>query len=186
MKSSDFTKLTEREISAGFIHDAKIFRLEEVRVILPDGNEAVRSVIRHNGAACILPVTGENIVLVAQYRVPAGRIMLELPAGKLDSVSEDPYDGAVRELEEETGFRAEKMEFLRKYIPAAGYSDEVIHIFVATGLYKTNTHPDEDEFVETILIPVEEAYEMCLDGRIEDSKTIIAVMTYYDRYVRNK
>ncbi len=182
--NNTYAHLSEQTISKKDIHDAGIFTLSEAEVILPDGKSAKRSVINHNGASCIIPVDGEDIIFVVQYRVAAGRLMLELPAGKLDSKNEDPYDCAKRELEEETGYCSDKITFLRKYIPAAGYSDEVIHIFTAEDLYKTQTHPDEDEFVEIERIPINRAYEMCLDGSVEDSKTIIGIMTYYDRYVR--
>ncbi len=174
-----FDHLREELISEKEVCDAGIFRLNELTVALPGGSEAKRSVIRHNGASCILPVDGNDFIFVAQYRTATGRIMLELPAGKLDGKGEDPYECAVRELEEETGLRAGKMQFMRKYIPAAGYSDEVIHIFHAEDLYSTYSHPDEDEFVEVVRINKDEAYEMCLDGRLEDSKTIIAILTYF-------
>ncbi len=184
MQENNFSGLEEKIISDEYIYDAKIFELRKLTVTLPDGNEAQRCVIKHKGASCILPVDGDDIIFVVQYRAAIGRLMLELPAGKFDSAGEDPYDCAVRELEEETGYNAGELVFLRKYIPAAGYSGEVIHLFVARNLTTTNAHPDEDEFVSIVRIPVEKAYEMCLDGRIEDSKTVIAVMTYYDRFIR--
>lgn len=184
MTKDNFQDLMEDIISEEDIYDAKIFELKKLTVKLPDGKEAPRCVIKHKGASCILPVDGDDIIFVVQYRAAIRRLMLELPAGKLDSEDEDPYDCAVRELEEETGYKAGEMIFLRKYIPAAGYSGEVIHLFVAKNLTKTYTHPDEDEFVSVVRIPVNEAYEMCLDGRIEDSKTVISVMTYYDRFIK--
>lgn len=179
-----FSHLNENIISSEDVFDAKIFDLKKITVTLPDKKEAERFIIKHRGASCILPVDGEDIIFVVQFRAAINRLMLELPAGKLDSIDEDPLDCARRELEEETGYNAAEMIYLRKYIPAAGYSSEIIHLYAAHGLTKSIAHPDADEFVDIVRIPFNKAYEMCLSGEIEDSKTIIAIMTYYDRFIR--
>ncbi|MBR6801220.1 MAG: NUDIX hydrolase [Eubacteriaceae bacterium] len=179
-----FSHLIEKTVSSQDVCDAKIFELKKLTVKLPDEKEAERYIIKHKGASCVLPIDGDDVIFVVQYRAAIGRIMLELPAGKLDSEDEDPYDCAVRELEEETGYNSRNMVFLRKYIPAAGYSSEVIHLYAATDLTRSAAHPDEDEFVDVVKIPMKKAYDMCVSGEIEDSKTVIAIMTYYERFIR--
>ncbi len=149
---------------------------EEVTVRLPDGRRATRDVIRHPGAVAVIALTDDGkIVLVHQYRTALECVTLEIPAGKLD-VGEDPEHAARRELEEETGYVADRMAFLGDIAPAVGYSDEILHLYMAMGLHFAGASPDEDEFIHVDLVDLGEMVDRVLDGRIVDSKTVAAVL----------
>ena len=145
-------------------------------VRLPNGAEHVHQVLRHPGAVGIIAVNEQaEILLVRQYRTALERVTLEIPAGKLD-FGEDPAHAAVRELSEETGYMPGKCESLGRFAPAAGYSDEIVWLFLATELERGQAHPDPDEFVEAEWVPLSVLVDSVLDARIEDSKTMIAAL----------
>lgn len=149
---------------------------DDVTVRLPDGRHAHRDVLRHPGAVAIIALTDDNkIVLVHQYRTALEQVTLEIPAGKLDA-GENPEHAARRELVEETGYEAERMAFLGCMAPAVGYSDEILHLYMAMGLHFTGASPDDDEFIHVDLVDLGEMVDQVLDGRIIDSKTMVAVL----------
>ena len=154
-----------------------IINVEHWQVSLPNGKTALREVVRHNGAAAIVPVDDEGYVtLVRQHRVVAGRFTWEIPAGKLDTPDEDPFSCAQRELEEETGLNAENWRLLSRIDTTPGFCTEKIALYLATGLSQHNTHPDEDEFLHITRIPLAEAVALCLKGELRDSKTVIGLL----------
>ncbi len=154
-----------------------IINVEHWQVSLPNGKTALREVVRHNGAAAIVPVDDEGYVtLVRQHRVVAGRFTWEIPAGKLDSPDEDPFACAKRELEEETGLNAENWRLLSRIDTTPGFCTEKIALYLATGLSQHATHPDEDEFLHITRIPLAEAVALCLKGELRDSKTVIGIL----------
>ena len=154
-----------------------IINVEHWQVSLPNGKTALREVVRHNGAAAIVPVADEGYVtLVRQHRVVAGRFTWEIPAGKLDSPDEDPFACARRELEEETGLNAENWRLLSRIDTTPGFCTEKIALYLATGLSQHATHPDEDEFLHITRIPLAEAVALCLKGELRDSKTVIGIL----------
>lgn len=168
-----------------------IFSAHQLEVRQPDGTLGRRDTIHHHGGAgvCVLRRGGElglaagspaQICLVRQWRVALGKITLEIPAGKLEE-GEDPAVCAARELEEETGLVAERLEFVAKSYGSPGFSDEATRIFLAHGLSRGAAHPDTDEFVATGWYGVEEALTAVREGLIDDAKTIVAV---YAAYVR--
>ena len=167
------SELREERIDGEKVYSGRILDLEVDRVRLPNGGEALREVVRHRGAVVILPLLGDGrLVLVRQHRYPTGEILLELPAGKLDP-GESPIDCALRELEEETGWRAAEATELGWFYTTPGFTDEVLHAFVATGLEAASDHlPDPDEAIEIVTLTIESALEACRDGGIRDSKTI--------------
>ncbi len=159
------------------VFDGKIIRLEHWTVKLPNGNLALREVACHPGAAAVVPLDEEgNIILVQQYRAPIGRLTLEIPAGKLDSPDEDPFECAQRELSEETGYIADSWRKLTVLETTPGFCNERIHLYLATGLKAGETHPDEDEFVATTRMPLKEAVAKVMDGTFRDGKTALAIM----------
>lgn len=152
-------------------------------VELPNGQPAKREYLGHPGAAAVLPfLDRRNIVLVKQYRHAVGKVTYEIPAGKLDE-GETPLECITRELEEETGFKPKKIEKLISFYPTTAFSNELLHIFVSFGLRRGKNHPDEDEFVETVIVDFFKAVEMVRRGEITDSKTVIALL-YFDNILK--
>ena len=169
--------LREKYLSGEEKFHGAIINVEHWQVELPDGRHALREVVKHNGAAAIVPVDEAGYVtLVRQHRVVAGRFTWEIPAGKLDSPDEDPFHCAKRELEEETGLNAENWRLLSRIDTTPGFCTEKIALYLATGLSQHNTHPDTDEFLHITKIPLSEAVALCLKGELRDSKTVIGIL----------
>ena len=153
-----------------------IFDVNRIHVTLPNGHESARDVVRHRGAVAVVALTDDGrICLVRQYRPALDRVTVEIPAGKLDP-GEDPLTCAKRELLEETGMVADRMAFLTTLATTPGFTDERIHLYMATGLTFGPAHPDEDEFLNVDLVPLDELIDAVLDGRIEDSKTVCGAL----------
>ena len=171
------TELFEKTVSSEQLYDGKVVKLFKDIVELPNGNTSVREIVRHVGAVCVVPITDKGeIILVKQFRYPFGRVLLELPAGKLDSPDEDPLEAAKRELSEETGASASSFEYLGAYLSTVAIFDEKIHMYLAKGLKMGSSHPDEDEFVEVVKMPLHDAVEMIMNGKIQDGKTQTAIL----------
>ena len=172
-----YEALTERQTASELIFDGKILHVYRDDIALPNGKPAERELIRHIGAVCVIPITDDGMaVMERQYRYPVGEVLLEIPAGKLDSKDEDHEEAARRELAEETGYEARELIPLGKFYPACAYSDEAIWMYLAKGLTGGQRHPDEDEFLDVELIPLTELVEMVLEGRIPDAKTQLAIL----------
>lgn len=159
------------------IYEGKILGLSVYDLVI-EGRKVKREIIEHRGAAAILAFDeNNNVILVKQHRFPHGYV-IEIPAGTLEK-REDPKKCAFRELEEETGFRARKMMPLITYYPSIGYNTEVIHCFVALGIKKiADLKLDEDEILSVVKMDLKKVISMIKTGKIQDSKTICAVMTY--------
>lgn len=154
----------------------RIFSIDKVDVTLPDGTPSSRDVLRHPGSVGIVALTDDSqIVLVHQYRTALERVTLEIPAGKLDP-GEDALECAARELKEETGITAGKLRYLTAIAVAIGYSDEILHLYMATDLSFGEAHPDDGEFLRIELMPLVDLVDLVLDGKIEDSKTMIGAL----------
>ena len=172
-----YEALREQQTASEEIFDGKILHLFRDDIRLPNGKPAEREVIRHVGAVCVIPVTEDGYaVMERQYRYPVDEVILEIPAGKLDSKEEDHEAAARRELEEETGYHAREMIPLGKFYPACAYSDETIWMYLAKGLEKGDRHLDADEFLDVELIPLRDLVKQVLAGEIPDAKTQIAVL----------
>ena len=170
------TMLEEIPLAEDVVYTGCIFNVNRLRVSLPNGREAVRDVVRHPGAVAIVALTDDGrICLVRQYRTALGRVTVEIPAGKLDP-GEDPLVCAKRELREETGMEAEQIAFLTTIGTSVGFCDELIHIYMATGLRFVASNPDDDEFLNVDLVPLPELIDAVLDGRIEDCKTVTGAL----------
>lgn len=154
----------------------KFLDVRSARVELPNGRVTGRDIVRHPGAAAVVALTESGkIVLVRQYRTAIDRVTVEIPAGKLDP-GEDPLECARRELHEETGFTATRMRHLTSIATSPGFCDEIIHIYMATGLTFDGANPDDDEFVNVDLVPLGELIDAVLDGKIEDAKTVVGAL----------
>ncbi|NPV52293.1 MAG: NUDIX hydrolase [Firmicutes bacterium] len=168
--------LFEEAKSTSPIFAGKIIKLRVDTVILPNGKEATREVIEHAPAVAIVPITDDGqVVFVRQYRYPVGEVLLEVPAGKLDD-GEPPSECALRELEEETGFTARSLEEVGAFYTTPGFSNELMHLFIARDLSRQAPRPDEDEFISTELIPIERALAMAKSGQIRDAKTLAGLL----------
>jgi ADP-ribose pyrophosphatase len=166
----------ESRISTETVFDGVLLNVNRDKARMPDGSESVREWIRHPGACTVLPVFDNgDIMLVRQFRYPMGQIFLEVPAGKIDAGEAEEVTAA-RELEEETGLRCSRLEYLGHNYPCIGYSDEVIHFYMAWGIEQLKTNTDSDEFLEPLRLPFREAVEMVYRGEITDSKTIIHLL----------
>ena len=165
----------EKKIASKEIYKGKIIDVYVDKVLLPNGNETYREVVRHCKASAILAFTDENtIILENQFRYPYDEMVLEIPAGKCDK-DEDPKDAAVRELEEETGYRANNITFLGEFYPTVAYTDEIIYLYLATDLVKTKQHLDADENLDYFEITFDELLKMVKEGKIKDGKTLAAI-----------
>ena len=168
--------LTEKTIECSTVFQGCLLRLDVDRVELPDGNTAPREYVRHPGGVGIVALTdNQEVLLVRQFRYPYGEILTEIPAGKRDP-GEEPLTTGMRELEEETGYRAASYTPLGKLYPTPGCLDEVVYLYLATGLTQAEAHPDEDEFVEVERCPLDEVVRRIMDGEITDAKTQIGIL----------
>lgn len=169
--------LTERSLSTETVFDGVLLKVQRDTVRLPDGETSGREWIKHPGASAVVPVDDEGrVVLVRQFRFPTGREFWEVPAGKFDGPDEQPLAVAQRELAEEVCLSASVWTPLGATYPAIGYSNEVIHLFLAEGLTEVDEVTDDDEFVEPFRIPLAEAVAMARRGEIEDAKSCVALL----------
>ena len=172
--------LIERQLDSKLIFDGRILHVYDDTVSLPNGHTASRELIRHVGAVCVLPLTDDgNVIVERQYRYPVGRVLTEIPAGKLDSKQEDHEAAARRELREETGCIADELVDLGVFYPAPAYSDEAIRMFLARGLHMGAQDLDPDEFLNVEYVPLEDLVRQVLAGEIPDVKTQSAVLRVY-------
>lgn len=168
----------EVKIKGEVMYDGKILKVCRDTVLCPNGNEAYREIIKHNGGACVLAITNDNCVfLEEQFRYAYDEMLYELPAGKLE-LNEDPRLAAIREFEEETGYKPNNMELLGINYPTCGYSNEKIYLYYTDDFVETQTNLDEDEFLLVKKVPLSEVLQMIKDGKIKDGKTINAIMLY--------
>ena len=166
------------------VYTGKVVTLNIDTVTLPNGATIDLETIRHPGAAAVVPVKDDGmVVLIRQFRHAAGGFIYEIPAGKLHP-GEDPLHCALRELEEEVGYRASSFELLSSIFTAPGFADEVIHVYKATGLTKGRQQLDQDEVLDIIEMPLAEAVNKIEDGTIRDAKTIVGLQAVYLRTIR--
>lgn len=170
----------ETEISSEQIFDGKILKVFRDEVALPNGKRSVREYARHRGAVAVVAIDEEGFVyLVRQYRYAIGRTTLEIPAGKLEAGDTSPEEAAKRELSEEIGATAGKFSFLGAYLPSPAILTERIFCYLAEDLTFGKTHPDEDENLYTVRMPLDEAVERIMKGEWEDGKTTFALLKTY-------
>jgi ADP-ribose pyrophosphatase len=169
--------LTETSLSSERLVDGKLLQAYRDEVRLSDGTTSVREWIDHPGASAVVPLFEDgSTILLRQYRFGPRRQFIEVPAGKLDKPGQDPHEVAVRELEEETGWRAGSVTFLSSLYPCIGYSNEIIHFFIATELEEGRSDLEEGEMVEPFRIPLKDAIEMARQGEILDMKSTMALL----------
>ena len=177
----DYSELREIPFEKETIYEGKILHVQKWQVTCPNGQPSVREIVLHNGAAAVVPVYEDGTtLLVRQHRVSVDRVTLEIPAGKLDHIGEDPLKCAIRELREETGLKAEKMTLLTSVLTTPGFCTEQIGIYLAQGLTEGDMDLDEDEFLGVVRMPLSEAIAMIMRGEIRDGKTICGLLLARD------
>lgn len=167
------------------VHEGTVLKMYQDHMVFANGNTEEWDFIHHDGAAAVVPVLEDGrIIMVRQYRNALERETIELPAGKLDDPNEPGIECAARELEEETGYRSESLEWLLTLRTTVAFCDEKIDIYLARDLVPTKQNLDEDEYVDVEIYTLEELKELIFTGKIEDSKTIAALLAYESKYVR--
>jgi ADP-ribose pyrophosphatase len=169
--------LIEKTIETREIFSGRIITVRVDTVTLPNGSQSTREVVEHAEDVAIVALDDKNnIIMVKQYRKPVEKVLMEIPAGIME-INEEPLLSAKRELKEETGFSADHWEKILGYFTTPGFTDEYIHVYLARGLTEGELNLDEDEFVETVRLPLEEAGRMITTGEIVDGKSIIGILS---------
>ena len=170
-------ELFEKTLESELVFDGAVCHLYKDKVELPDGSTSMREYVKHLGAVCVIPITDEGeVILEKQYRYSVGRVMIEIPAGKLDYAGEDFLSAAERELREETGAVADEMIDMGDYFGSPAIMGEHIRMFMAKGLTFGECELDEGEFLEVFRLPLDEAVDMVMRGEITDGKTQVAIL----------
>jgi len=171
------TTLERRVLHRGRFITFRIDTIEDAH-----GGRHTREIVEHPGAICVVPILGDDVLMVRQYRTPVAQVMLELPAGTLDRMPdgsiEDPAEAAPRELGEETGHRAGSWRSLGSFWTTPGFTDELMHLYLATDLQPMEEYvgPDEDEYLDLVRMPWREAIVMAEKGEIHDAKTLVGLL----------
>ena len=177
MNADNDRNLIEKNVESKRVFDGIILHIDHLTNELPNGKLARREVARHIGASAVVPVDADgNVWLVKQFRACIDRVLLEIPAGKLDAKDEDRLLAAKRELREETGLTAKSWTYLTDIFTTPGFSDERISLYLARDLDEGESHPDDDEFLNVVKIPLREVVQQIMRGEINDAKTVCAVM----------
>jgi ADP-ribose pyrophosphatase len=162
--------------SSRVVFTAKLFKVKNIDLFLPDGKIKTYELVDIQNAITVLPMDDDgNVYLVEQYRIGAGKSVLELPAGKIEP-DEDPLAAARRELREETGMDAAKIKPLGNFYMSPGYANEYMYCYLATGLYPAPLSPDSDEFINVKKVPLSQLIEWVNQGKVDDSKTLAVLM----------
>jgi ADP-ribose pyrophosphatase len=168
--------LVEKFIKSEVVFEGNLLTVRRDTVELPNGKHATRELIQHPGAVAVVPIRNDGkILLVRQFRYPVDQLTLEIPAGKLDP-GEEPEACAKRELEEETGYKAKKLRLLSSILTTPGFTNEVIHLYLAEDLVLAEQCPDEDEFIDVEVFTKEEIRKMIENGTISDAKSLLGLL----------
>ncbi|WP_243141151.1 NUDIX hydrolase [Alkaliphilus pronyensis] len=168
----------EKTMKSERIYEGKVINLRVDTVELPERKYSKREIVEHSGAVGIIALTEkEEMIFVKQYRKSVEEVLLEIPAGRIEA-DEEPEMTAKRELEEETGYIANKLTKITEYYTSPGFSNEILHIYFAEGLSAGVAIPDEDEYIEVTYLYIDEAIKKITKGEIKDSKTINAILLY--------
>lgn len=166
----------EKTVKTDIKFEGRILKLRVDTVELPDGSTSTREIIEHPGGVAVIAVDEKGYVpMVTQFRKPYEKMVMELPAGKLDN-GEDPLDCGIRELEEETGLKARNFVSLGAVLPSPGYAAEMLYVYLATDLYEGTVHLDEGEFLSVEKIHIDKLVDMVMNGELQDAKTVIGIL----------
>lgn len=178
-------ELMEKTLSSRRVFDGRLLKVYLDDVELTNGDTSIREFVHHPGGAAVVALDGEgNVYLERQFRYPYHKVVLEIPAGKLEQ-GEDPFDAIRRELKEEIGAEAGRWDALGYIMPSVGYTDEMLYLFLARDLTFGDRHLDRDEFLEPFKMPFAQALSQAADGRLNDAKTLAALFRA-DRLMREE
>jgi ADP-ribose pyrophosphatase len=176
--------IEEKTLSTETIFEGRAVRLRIDTIETVDGRQSTREIVEHDECVTVIPVDEEgNILLVKQFRRPTGKDLLEIPAGGIDP-GEDAETAVIREMQEETGYRPQKLERLGGFYSSPGFCTEYLHLYLATDLVPGRLYAEDTEAIELVRVPPDEITELVISGQIEDAKTI-AGLVYYREYCRN-
>lgn len=170
----------EKCIERKRIYTGKILSLNVDKIELQNGERSFREYIIHRGAVAAIPVFDDKIIFVKQYRYAVGKLLLEIPAGTIE-IGERPEETLKRELVEEIGFNPGKLTHLFSYFSTPGFTNEILHLYIAEELKKEKGGKDPDEKIEIVSYSIEETFNMLLEGKIKDGKTIIGLSLFFLR-----
>ena len=177
-----YEDLREVPVSEEVVFKGLLIDVSHMQVTLPNGKTAKREIVHHKGGAAVVPVDDEgNVYMVRQHRVAVDELTLEIPAGKLEYKGADTRESAIRELEEETGLRAERFELLTNVVTTPGFCTETIGLYLATGLSQHEDHPDPDEFLFVEKLPLKEAIDRVMSGEFRDAKTALGLLMAWQK-----
>lgn len=175
-RPTGFNSQEERTVSSERLYEGRILNVRKDTVRMPNGSETTREIVEHSHAVCIVPLDGDgNVLLVRQYRKPVEQSLLEVPAGGVEQ-GEVWEDTVIRELQEEIGYTAGRLQHLASFWVAPGWATEYMHSYLATGLTPSKLVGDDDENIEVVRLPLEQALKMIQTGEINDSKTIASLL----------
>jgi len=168
---------TFRQISEDTVFEGKIIRVATGEFVSPSGTTVVRELVRHPGAVAVVPIVGDHVVMVRQYRAAIDGDLLEIPAGKRDVADEPPEVTAEREVIEEIGLRPHSLELLARFYNSAGFTDEYCYVYLATDFDDAvaEAHGEEEQHMVIEHIPLDDVYAMIADGRLCDAKSIVGL-----------
>jgi len=165
----------ERLLNSQVIYQGRVFNIRKDMLEMSSGNKVIREVVEHPGAVAVVPILDDAVIMVKQYRHATHKVLTEIPAGTLKK-GEKPQECAKRELMEETGYQANRLQKILQCYLAPGYSSEVIHIYLATGLSQVEQGVDSDEFIKVYKVKMRRALDMIRKNEIQDAKTIAALL----------
>jgi ADP-ribose pyrophosphatase len=174
----------EKKVKRHHKYKNSFLEVYEDDVILENGNPSKRIVVDHIGASSVLPMTkDQQVILVKQYRYAINDYSIEIPAGKKDAIADDIEETALRELQEETGYTADHLEYATTIYSAIGFSNGAVAIYIARDVYKSQETytQDEDENIDLLMMPFDDAYKMVIEGKIKDAKTVVALLLMKDK-----
>ncbi len=172
--------MAEEEIGSRQVFNGRAIRVRVATVRKPDGTETTREIVEHDGVIAAIPIdTEDNVLLVRQYRTPAGRDLLEIPAGGIDP-GEDPEATVIRELQEEIGYKPGKLVRGGGFFSAPGYATEYLHVYLATDLTPGRLHAEDTDEIELVKVPLTEVRGLISSGKIEDAKSIAGLLMYLE------
>ena len=178
--------MEERTLESTQIYEGRLVNLRVDKVMLPGGRETTREIVEHSDCVAIVAIDAEdNVILVRQFRHAVARELLEIPAGGIEP-GEEPLQSALRELAEETGYIAERMERLGGFYSSPGYATEFLHLFLATELQKASSRVREDEIIEVVPIPLKQVRSLITSGELRDAKSIAGFFVLFQRLEKNK